>query len=121
MAYTVNKENKTISFEFYGEQQTVKFQRMEYMNNGNTAIQIVDCEDESPWAMMTVNLIQITSACTVYMDFNSTSVKEIVKALEKENLVIANGMELPSGWCTYPQYWLTDEFLNNWCEDCRGF
>lgn len=102
----------TLKIHSFGEEHEVFFGINSYANNGNVAINVITTEGE-PWQMLTVNIGKLPYgyAC---LDTNNTY-SDIIEVLEEKGLIKSEGIYVPSGFCSYPVYHLSDDFLSEWC------
>ena len=102
---------KTYPLEKYGMTRPIQLQVASYMN-GNLAIEMVTWEDgcPEPWNTLTVNLMWPCEKDCAFIDTNNNG-KEILKWLKKHELAAPTGMELRSGYCTYPEYRFQEALL----------
>lgn len=106
---------KTIKINFLGEKFTLGFVKSTYANNGNIYVGVYSPYGE-PFTDLTVNLGIELEEKTAFIDTNNCD-KSIINALERRGLIINSYRTVSSGFCIYPIYFLTDDFLNNWCEN----
>ena len=102
---------KTFSLEKYGSTRPIQLQVAAYMN-GNLAIEMITWEDgcPEPWNTLTVNLTWQCEKDCAFIDTNNNG-KEILMWLKKHELAAPTGMELRSGFCTYPEYRFQEALL----------
>ena len=109
---------KKITIKSFGKEEEVFFTKTTYANNGNTAIQMW-CENEDgfaePYATFTVNLMKWKERNMVNVDTNNLY-SNVVEVLEEMGLIENANFDIPSGFCLYPTYILSDDFLDKWCE-----
>ena len=107
---------KTIKITFLREKFELGFVKGEYAYNNNTYIGVVS-PDGSLFTDLTVNLgfDFCLPENRAYIDTNNCD-KSIIKRLEKKGLIVDTCSSVSRGFCVYPQYILTQEFLEDWCE-----
>ena len=76
---------------------------------GGTAILLV-CEDGEPFGSLTVNLGYRLPDGWAFIDTNN--LRDAEKFIADNNLGTPTGIEVESGFCSYPQYRLNMERLN---------
>lgn len=106
---------KTVKINFLGEEYELGFVKGTYMN-GNIYIGVCTMEGEL-WSDFTTNLGYELDEKQAFIDVNSPSAPEILKQLKKKKLVKDLYESMSSGYVVYPLYSLSDNFINNWCEE----
>lgn len=105
----------------FGSEEEVFFTTNTYANNGNLAVQIMSMEKDGdeeyaePYAMLTVNLHPLYNKRLGFIDTNNLY-SNIVKVMEKNGLIKACGVNAQSGFCSYPLYEFSEDFVNGNCE-----
>ena len=102
------------TFEFnamFGGKEKGYMVENRYANNGNLAIQIMtyDGEMTEPYCMLTTNIVDFKDKNLITIDTNSLYC-DVVEVLEREGVIENMHDIIPSGFCTYPVYRVTDKF-----------
>ena len=105
-----------INFSFYDEIYRARFIKDNYVNNGNLYVGVLtwndDYDDWEEWGDLTTNLpstrLEYNEA---FLDTNNCT-PEIIIALENNGYIKDTRLKRQSGFCTYPLYEFTEEFLN---------
>ena len=105
----------TMKYENWDEVYELSFVRALYSNNA-LAIKVMCKEDEVivPFATLTINLIGISNNldenCAI---INIDECKEIIKHLAKEGVAEYIGHSVKLGFCSYPCYRFSKEWLKS--------
>lgn len=86
----------------YGEIYDVKIQKLQYQNNGNLAIRLIDTSDSSVFATLTKNFDRKLPRNQAYVDTNNCP--WAADFIRKNNLGVLTGEYKRSGYCAYPLY-----------------
>lgn len=115
------KKTIEIEFGFLGGTYKARFWKSNYANNGSLYVGVLTWEEEDeywePWGDLTVNLPGMFPAENeAFLDTNNCA-PEIIRALEKANLIKNTGITRCSGFCVYPLYEFTSEFIEGMVEE----
>lgn len=109
-----------IEFTFLGKKHTAQFHKNTYVNNGNLYIGVLAWDEEyeywEHWSDLTVNLSVPCKPNTAFIKTDCSG-EEIIEALVKKGYATETGVMRCSGYCVYPMYEFTEEFLNGIDED----
>lgn len=94
----------------FGDTITVTLQPDQYVDNNSLVILAFE-PDGGLYTILTVNLSYPLDADEIFVDANNAP-KNLIKALEKENIFKPTGFTWPSGRCLYPAYRLTQKGIN---------
>ena len=94
--------------DLWGDTIDLKFVKAKYYY-GDVAIIAVDADTGEEWATVTVNLPYPLDDGCVFMDTNNH--KAIVDAMVNEGYIELTGLEMPSGFCMYPEARLNEEWF----------
>lgn len=102
---------KTFLLEKYETTHPIQLQVATYLN-GNLAIEMITWENgcPEPWSTLTVNLSELCEKDCAFIDTNNNG-KEILIWIKKHKLAVPTGRQLPSGFCTYPEYRFQENLL----------
>lgn len=105
-----------IEFEFLGEKHRARFHKDNYANNGNLYIGVLTWDEEDGywvhWSDLTVNLNVPCKMNTAFITMEISG-EEIMDVLVEKGYAIETGVMRCSGYCVYPLYEFTDEFLSS--------
>lgn len=103
-----------VNFNAWGENHRARFERSQYVNNGNLYIGVSTWSEEwgawEPWCDLTVNLGIETAKNEAFIDTNNCS-PDLINVLFEKGYMIDTGIVRPSGFCIYPLARFTNEFL----------
>lgn len=106
-----------IEFDFLGEKHKARFWKNSYANNGSLYIGVLtwdeDYEEWESWSDLTVNLPGMCHEGNLAFVNMECSGKEIITILEAAGFVKNTGVTRSSGYCVYPLYEFTQEFLDS--------
>lgn len=105
-----------INFTFYEETHRARFYKDTYANNGSLYIGVVTWDEEyeywEPWGDLTVNLPGMCpDENEAFLDTNNCA-PEIISELKNQGYIKDTSIKRQSGFCTYPLYAFTEEFIN---------
>lgn len=108
---------QTITFtNQWGREVTVDFRKGTYMNNGNLYVGAYNVNEEGdlePYCNITVNFAErLAEANSAYLDTNNGDMN-LFRVMVKEGYISPLYSAMESGFCTYPLYEFSQEFLDN--------
>ena len=108
----------TMNYESWGTKYELSFVRAQYTNNKALAIKVM-CKEEGeefiePYATLTVNLSKsgLLDENCAFVDTNNCPT-DIIKHLAKEGVAEYMGYSETSGFCSYPCYRFSKEWLKS--------
>ncbi len=106
------KDMKKLTVTFQDNDVELSFIRGNYLNNNNTYIGALDSNDEY-WTDVSINLYKLNQPDHIFIS-DLCSI-EIIHALEALGLILPSGRFECMGTTYYPEYILSNVFLNEWC------
>ena len=106
-----------MKYNSYGTEYELSFRKGHYQNNNTLAVQIMSKEASEDWyepfCMLTVNLPTTKSLAEnrAYVDTNNCP-SDLVQLLEEQGVMKRTLITAPSGYCIYPLYEFSQEWLN---------
>lgn len=99
----------------WNEDKKFRFSKGNYMNNNNLYVAVMSWDEEDKYwenySDLTVNLMYDLDNNKAYLDANNCD-PNIIAALEEKGLIVDMCSSASSGYCVYPLYIFTKEFLN---------
>lgn len=96
----------------WGNTHSIILMKGTYCSNGNLAVQAFENENGrpgEPYATITVNTEKMRENCAA-VDTNDLG-EGIVRFLEEEGIAVSMGINVRSGYCTYPVMYFTPAAL----------
>lgn len=110
-----------INFNSYDEDHRARFYKDIYEYYGNLYVGVTTWDEECkcwmPWGDLTVNLDMKCKPNEAFLDTNNCA-PDIIRILKEKGYIKDTGITRQNGWCTYPLYEFTEEFLNG--IECEG-
>ena len=103
---------KRITVTIQNNDVELSFIRSSYLNNSNTYIGALDSNGEY-WTDVSINLNKLNRSDHIFI--SDLCNIEIIQALEAQGLIIPSGRFECIGLSYFPEYILSDIFLNEWC------
>ena len=104
-----------MKIKLWDTEYTLEFQKGNYLDNGNLAVQIMSMETGEeyyePFCLLTVNLGVKLPENMAFVDSNNCPSDVIQKLLDKGLIVPIDIYQ--SGFCTYQAYEFKEEFLES--------
>ena len=107
---------ETMKYESWGTTYELSFRKGQYRNNKSLAIQIM-CQEEGedfiePFCMLTVNLAMAPDENCAYIDTNNCP-GDVINMLEQKGIIEYTNRDQMSGFCIYPMFRFSEEWLNS--------
>ena len=106
-----------MEYDSYGTEYELSFRKGHYQDNNTLAVQIM-CKEKNedwyaPFCMLTVNLPTTKSLPDnrAYIDVNNCP-KDLIQSLEEQGVIKKTLVSAPSGFCIYPLYEFSQEWLD---------
>lgn len=116
-------ERTAVEFYSWGNNHTAIFEMTTYADNNNLAIQVLAYDEEfgcyMPYCVLTVNLINELKPNQAYIDTNNCPAT-LIEQMEVEGYMKSTGRMRPSGYCIYPLYEFSEEFLTQLDKEMKG-
>lgn len=112
---------KTLTLNKWGSNHQMTFELNRYADNGNLYVGLIANENgyPEPWQNLTVNLGVKCEENYAFIDTNNNG-WEIIDWLLRNRLGLLTGIEMRSGWCSYPEFhFFPDRLLEYTSEDAR--
>lgn len=101
----------------FGNKYDLTFLKLKYLYFNNLAVEVLaQGEDEypEPYAMLTVNLPVVPHKGCAFIDTNNCGY--LIKTLELAGCITPTGVKAHSGFCEYPEYRFSEDFLSSMIE-----
>ena len=97
----------------FGSEKVLTFHKGSYLNNDNLfvgAYEVYEDGEKEPYCNITVNFEEPLPDGMAWVDSNNAD-RNLIKAMEEMGWIVFGGCYRQSGFCKYPLYQFTDDFL----------